>query len=351
MENRVVITGLGAITPLGQNVESLWENLKQGVSGSGLITHFDTGSFKTQFACEVKDYNPGDHFDRKEHRKMDLYCQYGLIAAAEAINQANINFDEVDKTRAGVIWSSGIGGFESFEKELEAYFQGNSIPRFSPFFITKIIANALAGMISIKYGLQGINSCPVTACASSTQALIDGFNYIKWGKADMIVTGGAEAPITQSSIGGFGAMKALSTNNDEYQTACRPFDSTRDGFVVGEGAAGLVIERLDHALKRNAPIIAEVVGGGQSADAYHITGTHPDGIGGQLAMKEAIREADILPEQVDYINAHATSTPLGDVSEIKAIMATLGEAATKVHISATKSMTGHLLGLPAPWKR
>ncbi len=344
MNNRVVITGLGAIAPLGHQIKSLWSNLENGVSGAGLITQFDTSQFKTQFACEVKDFNPEDYFDRKEARKMDRFCQFGMIAAEEAIRNAEINFDLMDKNRIGVIWSSGIGGFETFEQELEEYFRGNYVPKFNPFFITKIIANGLAGMISIKYGLHGINSCPVTACASSTQALIDGFNYIKWGKAEMIIVGGAEAPITRSSIGGFNAMKALSTNNDHYETACRPFDRTRDGFVVGEGAAGLVIERMDHALKRNAPIIAEVVGGGQHADAYHITGTHPEGIGAKLAISEAIKEAGILPEQVDYINAHATSTGLGDLSEIKAIQSVFGEAISKLNISATKSMTGHLLG-------
>lgn len=341
---RVVITGMGALSPIGNNLDTFWENLIAGKSGANKITRFDTSQFKTDFACEVKNFDALDHFDRKEARKMDRFNHYGLVAADEAVKDSGVDFSTLDVNRIGVIWSSGIGGFETFENETSAYFRGNGTPRFNPFFITKIIANGVSGYISIKYGLRGINSCPVTACASSTQGLIHPFNYIKWGKADMFITGGAEAPITESSTGGFNAMKALSSNNDEFSTASRPFDSTRDGFVMGEGAAALVVESLESAKARGAKIYAEITGGGESADAYHITGTHPEGLGAYLAMNEAMNESEIQPTQIDYINAHATSTGLGDLSEIKAVSNLMNNDFSQLTISATKSMTGHLLG-------
>ena len=340
---RVVITGIGALTPIGNNKEIFWTNLLKGVSGAEKITRFDTSKFKTDFACEVKDFDPLVHFDRKEARKLDRFNQYGLVAAEEAISDSGVDFSKLDRNRVGVIWSSGIGGFETFEEEVINFTQGDFNPRFNPFFITKIIANSVAGLISIKHELRGVNSCPVTACASSTQGIIQGFNYIKWGKADMIIAGGSEAPITQSSIGGFNAMKALSANNENYKTASRPFDKTRDGFIIGEGSGALVLESLESALHRNAKIYAEVIGGGESADAYHITGTHPEGLGAYLAMKLAIEEGNISPKDIHYINAHATSTGLGDISEVKAITK-LFDGNPDLHISGTKSMTGHLLG-------
>lgn len=341
---RVVITGLGAITPLGKNVETYWKNLLNGVSGANKITRFDASKFKTQFACEIKDYNPLDYFDRKEARKLDPFSQYGLIAAEEAIKDAQLEFSTLDTNRIGVIFSSGIGGFETFEKEVIGYTQGDFNPRFNPFFIPKLIANGVSGLISIKNGLRGVNYAPVTACASSTQSIIQAFNYIRLGKADIIVAGGSEAPITQASIGGFNAMKAMSTNNENYQSASRPFDTERDGFVVGEGAGALIVESLESALKRNAKIYAEIAGGGESSDAYHITGTHPEGLGAYLAMKIGIEEANISPDKIDYINAHGTSTGLGDLSELKAVEKLFESSLDKIQISATKSMTGHLLG-------
>lgn len=340
---RVVITGIGALTPVGNTKEAFWNNLLKGVSGADKITRFDTSKFKTNFACEVKNFDPLEHFHRKEARKLDRFNQFGLVAAEEAVIDSEVDFSKLDANRIGVIWSSGIGGFESFEQEVINYTEGNFNPRFNPFFITKIIANSVAGLISIKHGLRGVNTCPVTACASSTQGIIQAFNYIKWGKADMIIAGGSEAPITQSSIAGFNAMKALSANNENYKTASRPFDKTRDGFIIGEGAGALIVESLDSAVSRNAKIYAEIVGGGESADAYHITGTHPDGLGAHLAMNLAIEEGNITPDKVNYINAHATSTGLGDISEIKAITK-LFDGNTDLHISGTKSMTGHLLG-------
>lgn len=341
---RVVITGLGAITPIGKNITEYWDSLLSGISGAEKIQRFDASQFKTQFACEVKNYDPLKYFDRKEARKLDRFSQYGLIAAREAIIDSGIDFSQHDKTRIGVIFSSGIGGFETFEKEVVDYTKSSFRPRFNPFFITKIIPNSLAGQISIKYELQGINYCPVTACASSTQSIIQAFNYIRLGKADIIIAGGSEAPITEASIGGFNSMKAMSTNNENYKTASRPFDATRDGFVVGEGAGALMIESLDSAIKRGARIYAEVVGGGESSDAYHITGTHPEGEGAYLAMKTAINEAQISESEIDYINAHATSTGIGDLSEIKAIERLFKPYLNKLQISSTKSMTGHLLG-------
>ncbi|MDO6440050.1 beta-ketoacyl-ACP synthase II [Cyclobacterium sp. 1_MG-2023] len=341
---RVVITGLGAITPIGANVKQYWENLLKGVSGANRITRFDASKFKTQFACEIKDYDALDYFDRKEARKLDRFSQYGLISAEEAIKDANLNFSQLDTNRIGVIFSSGIGGFETFEKEIIDYTNGNFNPRFNPFFIPKIISNGLSGIISINHGLRGVNYCPVTACASSTQSIIQAFNYIRLGKAAIIIAGGSEAPITESSIGGFNAMKAMSTNNENYSLASKPFDKNRDGFVVGEGAGALIVESLNSALKRNAKIYAEIVGGGESSDAYHITGTHPEGLGAYLAMENAINEAEIIPNNIDYINAHATSTGLGDLSEIKAITKLFESNIDQVQISASKSMTGHLLG-------
>ncbi len=341
---RVVITGLGAITPIGRTVKQYWDNLLKGTSGAGKITRFDANKFKTQFACEIKDYQPLDYFDRKEARKLDRFSQYGLISAEEAIKDAKLEFSKLDINRIGVIFSSGIGGFETFEKEIINYTNNHFNPRFNPFFITKIISNGLSGIISIKHRLRGINYCPVTACASSTQSIIQSFNYIRLGKADIIITGGSEAPITESSIGGFNAMRAMSTDNENYSSASKPFDKNRDGFVVGEGAGALIIESLDSAIKRNAKIYAEIVGGGESSDAYHITGTHPEGLGAYLAMQNGIKEANITPKEVDYINAHATSTGLGDLSEITAIKKLFESNIDNIQISATKSMTGHLLG-------
>ncbi|QES90147.1 beta-ketoacyl-ACP synthase II [Rhizosphaericola mali] len=341
---RVVITGLGAITPIGKNTKEYWNNLLNGVSGADKITRFDTTNFKTQFACEIKNYDALEYFDKKEARKMDRFAQYGIIAADEAIKDAALDFTKLDINKIGVIFSAGIGGFETFEHEVIEYTKGNFIPRFNPFFIPKIISNGLSGMISIKYGLRGINYCPVTACAASTQSIIHAFNYIRLNKADIVITGGSEAPITAASIGKFNAMKAMSTNNENYQTASKPFDTNRDGFVVGEGAGALVVESLESAIKRGAKVYAEIVGGGESSDAYHITGTHPDGIGAFLAMTEGIAEAGLIPHDIDYINAHATSTGLGDLSEIKAIEKLFATNLDKVQVSASKSMTGHLLG-------
>jgi len=341
---RVVITGLGAITPIGKNTKEYWNNLLNGVSGANKITRFDTSKFKTKFACEIKGYDPLDYFDRKESRKLDRFSQYGLISTKEAIEDAKLDFSKLDTNRIGVIFSSGIGGFETFEKEVIDFTKNNFQPRFNPFFIPKIISNGLSGQISINYGLRGVSYCPVTACASSTQSIIQAFNYIRLNKADIIITGGSEAHITESSIGGFNAMKAMSTNNENYSSASKPFDQNRDGFVVGEGAGTLILESLDSAIKRGAKIYAEVIGGGESSDAYHITGTHPEGLGAYLAMKNGIQEANIIPQNIDYINAHATSTGLGDLSEIKAIEKLFKPNLDKIQISASKSMTGHLLG-------
>lgn len=341
---RVVITGMGALSPIGNNLNDFWKNLVSGLSGANKISRFDTSNFKTDFACEVKGFNALDYFDRKEARKMDRFNHYGLVCADEAVADAKLDFETMNRDRIGVIWSSGIGGFETFETEVEGYFSGNKIPRYNPFFIPKIIANGVSGYISIKYGLRGVNTCPVTACASSTQGLIHAYNYIKWDKADLIITGGSEAPITESATGGFNSMKALSINNDNFQSASKPFDKDRDGFVMGEGAAALVVESLDSAIARGAKIYAEIIGGGESADAYHITGTHPEGMGAYLAMKEALREAGVEAKELDYLNAHATSTGLGDLSEIKAIGKLVDHSYENLTVSATKSMTGHLLG-------
>jgi 3-oxoacyl-[acyl-carrier-protein] synthase II len=341
---RVVVTGLGALTPLGNNLHEYWEGLKNGVSGSVMISRFDTEKFKTKFACELKGYDSKMFFDRKEANKLDLYSQYALVATEEAIKDSGLNLDKVDKERVGVIWASGIGGLETFYLAIKDYVLGDGTPRFSPFFIPKMIADIAAGSISIKYGFMGPNFATVSACASSTNAIIDAINYIRWGKADIFVTGGSEASINEPGIGGFNALQALSTNNAEFQTASRPFDKTRDGFVLGEGAGALIVEEYEHAKARGAKIYAELVGTGLTADAYHLTAPHPEGLGARNVMKLAVADANLKPEDVDYINVHGTSTPLGDVSETKAILSVFGEYAYKLNISSTKSMTGHLLG-------
>lgn len=341
---RVVVTGMGALTPVGNNVEEFWKNLVNGVSGCEMITRFDTEFFKTKFACEIKNYDPANYFDRKEGRKLDRYAQYGMIAAEEAFQMAGLADADINKERAGVIWASGIGGIETFKNEIENFVEGGKIPRFNPFFIPKMISDIAAGMMSIKYGYQGPNYGTVSACASSTNAIIDAFNLIRLDLADLFITGGSEAAINEAGVGGFNSMQALSTNNEEYKSASRPFDANRDGFVMGEGGGGLILEELEHAKRRGAPIIAELIGGGMSADAYHLTAPHPDGRGAILVMKNALRDAKIGIEDVDYINVHGTATPLGDISETKAIKEVFGEHAYKLNISSTKSMTGHLLG-------
>ena len=341
---RVVVTGLGALTPIGNTVTDFWNNLLNGVSGADRITRFDASLFKTQFACEVKDFNPTDFLDRKEARKMDAYAVYAMVASAEAMQDSGINPENINLDRAGVIWASGIGGLDTFLKECGDYATGSGTPRFNPFFIPKMIADIAAGHISIKYGFRGPNYATVSACASSTHAMIDAFNYIKWGKADIFITGGSEASINAAGVGGFNAMHALSTRNDDPKTASRPFDNDREGFVLGEGAGALVLEEYEHAKARGAKIYAEVVGGAMTADAHHITAPHPEGLGAMNVMKFAIEDAEMAPEDVDYVNVHGTSTPLGDVAEVKAIKGVFGEHAKNLNISSTKSMTGHLLG-------
>jgi 3-oxoacyl-[acyl-carrier-protein] synthase II len=341
---RVVVTGLGALTPLGNNLHEYWEGLKNGISGSVMITRFNTEKFKTKFACELKGYDSKTYFDRKEANKLDLYSQYALIATDEAITDSGLNLDKINKERVGVIWASGIGGIETFYLAIKDYVLGDGTPRFSPFFIPKMIGDIAAGSISIKYGFMGPNFATVSACASSTNAIIDAINYIRWGKADIFVTGGSEASINEPGIGGFNALQALSTNNAEFTTASRPFDQTRDGFVLGEGAGALIVEEYEHAKARGAKIYAELVGTGLTADAYHLTAPHPEGLGARNVMKLAVADADLKIEDVDYINVHGTSTPLGDVSETKAILSVFGEHSYKLNISSTKSMTGHLLG-------
>lgn len=340
---RVVVTGMGVLTPLGNNVADFWNSLVKGESGAGPITKFDASKFKTRFACELKNFNPLDFIEKSEAKRYDMFTQYALIAAEQAIKNAAIDFEQLNRNRIGVIWGSGNGGIQTFQEQVTEFVKGEGMPRFSPFFIPKMIVDIASGIISIKYGLRGVNFTTVSACATSTSAIIEAFNYIKWNKADMVITGGSEAPITESAIGGFNAAKALSTNNENAATASRPFDVTRDGFVMGEGAGALVLEELEHAKRRNVPIIAEVVGGGAAADAYHLTGAHPEGEGAYLGMSAALEEAGIAPHQVDYLNTHATSTPLGDVSELKAIVRLFGPN-QNLSISATKSMTGHLLG-------
>ena len=341
---RVVITGLGAITPLGNTVGEYWNNLVKGVSGAGPITRFDTTKFKTRFACEVKNFNPEDYFDRKEVRKYDRYAHFGIICADQAILDSGMDLEKVNKDRIGVIWSSGIGGLETFQQEVTGFVKGDGTPRFNPFFIPKMIADIAAGHISIKYGFRGPNFAIVSACASSANALVDAMLYIRNGLADVFVAGGSEAAITPVGIGGFNAMHALSTRNDDPATASRPFDKDRDGFVMGEGAGGLILEELEHAKARGAKIYAEIAGGGVSADAYHMTAPHPDGLGAILAMRHALADAGMKLEDIDHINTHGTSTPVGDIAEPKAILGLFGELAYKININSTKSMTGHLLG-------
>lgn len=340
---RVVITGMGALTPIGNSVDEFWENAVNGVSGAAPIQSFDASKFKTQFACEIKNLNLEEHLDRKERKKYDLFTQYGLIAVEEAVKHANLDFDQIDLDRAGVIWGSGQGGIQTFEEQLKEYLEGDGTPRFNPYFIPKLLLDIAAGVISIRYGLRGVNYAPVSACATSTTALIDAFNYIKWNKADIIISGGSEASVCATNIGGFGSLKALSTRNEDYATASRPFDVDRDGFVMGEGAGALIVEELEHAKQRGATILAEIVGGGMAADAYHLTGTHPEGAGAIKGMKLAIEEAEISPDEVDYVNLHATSTPNGDMNEIKALDAVFNKR-KGLMVSGTKSMTGHLLG-------
>ena len=341
---RVVITGLGALTPIGKNVSEYWTNLLNGQSGAAPITHFDASNFKTRFACEVKNFNVTDYIDRKEARKQDPYTQYAVVSTSEAMQDSNINLDTIDLDRAGVIWGSGIGGIKTFYDEVSAFAKGDGTPRFNPFFIPKMISDIAAGVISIKYGFRGPNFTTVSACASSSNAIIDSFNYIRLGKADIIITGGSEASVNEAGVGGFNAIKALSTRNDSPEIASRPFDKDRDGFVLGEGAGTLILEEYEHALKRGAKIYAEVIGGGLSADAHHITAPHPEGLGAKKVMQNALEDAKMKPEEIDYINVHGTSTPLGDISEVKAIKEVFKEHAYNLNISSTKSMTGHLLG-------
>jgi 3-oxoacyl-[acyl-carrier-protein] synthase II len=341
---RVVVTGLGALTPLGNTVSDYWNGLISGVSGAAPITRFDASKFKTQFACEVKGYDPENYFDRKEARKMDPFTQYAMIVADEAVKDAKLIEDNIDLDRIGVIWGSGIGGLRTFQEECVNFANGDGTPRFNPFFIPKMIADISAGHISIKHGFRGPNFVTVSACASATNALIDSYNYIRLGMADVIVSGGSEAAVTEAGVGGFNALKALSERNDSPETASRPFDADRDGFVLGEGAGAIILEEYEHAKARGAKIYAELIGGAMSADAYHITAPHPEGRGAFTVMKNVLLQSDIRPEEVDYINVHGTSTPLGDLSEVKAIKQVFGDHAYNLNISSTKSMTGHLLG-------
>jgi len=341
---RVVVTGLGALTPIGNTVEEYWEGLKNGKSGSAPITYYDTEKFKTKFACELKNYDSQNFFDRKEARKLDKFSQYAMVSSDEAILDSGLDLDTIDKFRVGVIWGAGIGGLETFQNEMMNFAAGDGTPRFNPFFIPKMIADIAPGNISIKYGFMGPNYTTVSACASSANSMIDALNYIRLGYCDVIVTGGSEAAVTIAGMGGFNAMHALSTRNDSPETASRPFDATRDGFVLGEGAGSLILEEYEYAKARGAKIYAEVLGGGLSSDAYHMTAPHPDGIGVVQVMKNCLRDAGLGPEDVDAINTHGTSTPLGDVAELKAIGEVFGEHAHKININSTKSMTGHLLG-------
>lgn len=342
---RAVVTGLGSINPLGNDVETTWKNALAGKSGAGPITLFDASLFKTQFACEVKGFDPGDLFDRKEARKYDRYAQLAIHAAKDAIDNSGLDLEQENKDRIGVIFSAGIGGIRTFEEEVGDYYLNKEKgPRFNPFFIPKMIADIAAGHISMIYGLRGPNYATVSACASSTNAIVDAFNLIRLGKANVIVTGGAEATISPSAVGGFNAMHAISTRNDDPLTASRPFSGSRDGFVIGEGGTALIVEELEHAIARGATIYAEVAGGGMSADAYHLTASHPEGLGAKLVMRNALEDAEMRPEEIDYINVHGTATPVGDISEIKAILDVFGDHSYKLNISSTKSMTGHLLG-------
>ncbi len=341
---RVVVTGLGAVTPLGNSVNDYWTNLINGVSGAAPITRFDASKFKTRFACEVKGFNPEDYFDKKEARKLDAYSWYGIAASAQAVADSGLEAEGIDRNEIGVIWGSGIGGLDTFQNETFAFAKGDGTPRFNPFFIPKMIADICAGHISMRFGFRGPNFATVSACASSTNALIDAYNYIRLGKANAIVAGGSEAAINESGMGGFNACQAMSTRNEEPSKASRPYDKDRDGFVLGEGGGAIILEELEHALARGAKIYAEIIGGGMSADAHHITAPHPEGLGATLVMSRALKDAGITPSEVDYINTHGTSTPLGDVAELKAIVNVFGEHAYRLNISSTKSMTGHLLG-------
>ena len=341
---RVVVTGLGALTPIGNDASSYWEALLAGKSGAAEIQQFDASLFKTHFACELKGFNVEDHMDKKEGRKLDQFSQYAVVTATEAIADSGIMESNPNCDRIGVVWGSGVGGLKTFQDEAENFFSGDGTPRFNPFFIPKMIADIASGHISIKFGLRGPNYVTVSACASSTNAIIDAFNLIRLGKADAIVTGGSEAAVNQMGMGGFNALKALSTRNDAPLTASRPFDLDRDGFVLGEGSGAIILEELEHALKRGAKIYAEVAGGGMSGDAYHMTAPHPEGIGARNTMLAALEDAEMTADQIDYVNVHGTSTPLGDIAEVKAIQAVFGEHAYNINISSTKSMTGHLLG-------
>lgn len=341
---RVVVTGIGTINPLGNTIEEYFANLEKGVSGATPITHFDASLFKTKFACEVKNYDASAYFERKEVRKYDLFTQYALVATDQAVKDSGLDLEKIDLQMAGVIWGSGIGGLETFYQEVKGFVEGGEVPRYSPFFIPKMIADIAAGYISMKYGFMGPNYCTVSACASSNHAMIDAMNQIRMGKADIMVAGGSEAAVNQPGVGGFNAMQALSTRNDDPKTASRPFDKDRDGFVIGEGAGALILEEYEHAKARGAKIYAEVAGGGMSADAYHFTAPHPEGLGARKAMLDAVADAGLKPEDVDYVNTHGTSTPVGDTAEINGVIAAFGEHAFEMNINATKSMTGHLLG-------
>lgn len=341
---RVVVTGLGALTPIGNTVEEYWNSLISGVSGAALITHFDPSKFKTQFACEVKNFDPTDYIDRKESRRMDPFAQYAMVTSDEALKDSGLDVEKVDKLRVGVIWGAGIGGLKTFQEEVTNFALGDGSPRFNPFFIPKMIADIAPGLISIKHGFMGPNYTTVSACASSANAIIDALNNIRLGYADVIITGGSEAAVTEAGMGGFNAMHAMSTRNDDPKTASRPFDANRDGFVLGEGSGALVLEEYEHAVARGAKIYAEVIGGGLSSDAYHMTAPHPEGRGVVAVMQNCLRNAGLNPEDVDTINTHGTSTPLGDVAELKAIGKVFGDYAKDININSTKSMTGHLLG-------
>ena len=341
---RVVVTGLGALTPIGNDISSFWQGLISGRSGAAPITYFDASKFKTHFACEIKNFDPLNHFDRKEARKYDRFAQYALVSTEEAIKDSKLDLEKIDKDRVGVIWGAGIGGLETFQNEVLNFASGDGTPRFNPFFIPKMISDIAPGLISIKYGFMGPNFSTVSACASAANAIIDSLNYIRMGHADIIVSGGSEAAITIAGIGGFNSMHALSTKNDDPKSASRPFDKNRDGFVLGEGAGSLILEEYEHAKSRGSKIYAELIGVGLSADAYHMTAPHPDGVGAKKVMKNSIINAGIKPDQIDYINMHGTSTPLGDIAEVKAVLDVFGEHSYNININSTKSMTGHLLG-------
>jgi len=341
---RVVVTGLGTINPIGNSVPEYWANLEKGVSGSELITSFDASKFKTKFACQVKNFDPNAYFDRKELKKIDPYTQFALVAVEEAMKDSGLNTEAIDLDMAGVVWASGIGGMQTFTEELRGYFAGDGTPRFSPYFIPRMISDIAAGYISIKYGFRGPNFSTVSACASSTNGIISALDIIRTGKASVIIAGGSEASVNEVGVGGFNSMQAMSTNNDEYKTASRPFDVTRDGFVIGEGGGCIILEEYEHAKARGAKIYCELKGGGMSADAYHLTAPHPEGLGARKVMENALKDADLTIQDIDYINVHGTATPLGDIAEAKAIISVFGDYAFKLNISSTKSMTGHLLG-------